>query len=71
MKKYTELIEKLENNELSEKEKEDFFNELTSNPKLKDEFEFNEKLANAIRNNKLEEFKKILDKAHKKFEEEN
>ena len=70
-KKYIDLIEKFENGELSEKEKTSLLNELNSNPELKSEFELSSKISQAIKNNKLDEFKKILIKAQKKYESNN
>lgn len=69
--KYIELIEKFENGELSEKEKESFLKELQSNQELRSELKLNKKIIQAISDDKLDEFKKLLDKAHKKSESEN
>jgi len=70
-KKYIDLIEKFENGELSEKEKINLLNELNSNPEFKAEFELSSKISQAIKNNKLDEFKKILIKTQKKYESKN
>lgn len=69
--KYIELIEKFENGELSEKEKESFLKELQSNQELESELKLNKKIIQAICDDKLDEFKELLDKAHKKSESEN
>ena len=69
--KYIELIEKFENGELSEKEKESFLKELQSNQELRSELKLNKKIIQAICDDKLDEFKELLDKAHKKSESEN